>query len=141
MTTTEHGGSPVTQHASSVRTAAAAYEVSETVLREAITKQQLPAYRIGRAIRVNAVDLAEWFRGLTRVGSEDDLDLGGARSVPKVAHRWEVDVIPADLKAPLTLWRDGKYVAHLDPAGAEALASLLQARAADERLSAPGTTL
>jgi excisionase family DNA binding protein len=129
MTTTEHGGRPVRQHAFSVRTAADTYEVSETVLREAISKQQLPAYRIGRAIRVNAVDLAEWFRGLTRVGSEDDDDL--AQSTAKVAHRWEVDVLPADLKAPLTLWRDGKYVAHLDPAAAEALASLLLTRAAD----------
>jgi hypothetical protein len=52
-----------------------------------------------------------------------------------------VDVLAADLKAPLTLWRDGQYVAHLDPAGAEALASLLQTRVADERLSVPATTL
>jgi hypothetical protein len=139
MTTTEHGGRSVMQHASSVRTAAAAYEVSETVLREALSKQQLPAHRIGRAIRVNPVDLAAWFRGLARVGCEDDHDL--AQSTPKVAHTWEVDVLPAELKAPLTLWRDGQYVAHLDPAGAEALARLLQTRAADERLSVPGATL
>lgn len=56
----------------SVRTASAAYEISETVLREAINRQELPAYRVGRAIRVSAEDIEQWFRGLTRVGSEDD---------------------------------------------------------------------
>lgn len=62
----------MSQQAYSVRTAAAAYEISETYLRDAINKQQLPAYRIGRAIRISAEDLEQWFRGLTRVGSEDD---------------------------------------------------------------------
>jgi len=62
----------MTQKAYSVRSAATDYEVSETVLRDAINKQQLPAYRVGRAIRIAADDLEDWFRGLTRVGSEDD---------------------------------------------------------------------
>lgn len=56
----------------SVRTAAAELEVSETTIREAINKQVLPAYRVGRSIRVARGDLEEWFRGLVRVGSEDD---------------------------------------------------------------------
>lgn len=62
----------MSQKAYSVRSAAAAYEVSETVLRDEINRQRLAAYRVGRAIRIDADDLAEWFRSLTRVGSEDD---------------------------------------------------------------------
>lgn len=60
------------QRAYSVRSAAAAYDVSETTLREAINRRALKAYRVGRSIRVAADDLDEWFRGLTVVGSEDD---------------------------------------------------------------------
>jgi hypothetical protein len=48
---------------------------------------------------------------------------------PQVTHRWEVDVMPTQPEAPLTLWRDGDYVAHLESVGAEALASLLRTRA------------
>lgn len=62
----------MSQQAYSVRSAAGAYDVSETTLREAINRQELPAFRVGRAIRVDADDLKTWFRGLTRVGSEDD---------------------------------------------------------------------
>lgn len=58
--------------AASVRTAAQEYEVSETTIRDAINKQQLPAHRVGRAIRISRDDLKQWFEGLTRVGSEDD---------------------------------------------------------------------
>lgn len=60
------------QRAYSVRSAATAYEVSETTLREAINKKVLRAYRVGRSIRIGADDLEEWFHGLTVVGSEDD---------------------------------------------------------------------
>lgn len=60
------------QQAYTVRNAAAAYDVSETTLRDAINAQELPAYRLGRAIRIDADDLRSWFRSLTRVGSEDD---------------------------------------------------------------------
>lgn len=59
------------QKALSVRTAAAAYEVSESVLREAINKKTLAAYRVGRVIRIDADDLSDWFHNLTRVGEED----------------------------------------------------------------------
>lgn len=58
----------------SVRTAAADYDVSESTLREAINKEALPAYRVGRAIRIHADDLDQWFRSLVRVGSEEDRD-------------------------------------------------------------------
>lgn len=60
------------QRAYSVRTASAAYEVSETTLREAINRKALRAYRVGRSIRIGVDDLEEWFHGLTVVGTEDD---------------------------------------------------------------------
>ena len=56
----------------SVKNAAAMTDLSETTIREAIDKEALPAYRVGRAIRVSVDDLKQWFAGLTRVGSEDD---------------------------------------------------------------------
>lgn len=55
-----------------IKTAAAMTDLSETTVREAINKQQLPAYRVGRVIRVKVSDIEEWVSGLTRVGSEDD---------------------------------------------------------------------
>lgn len=56
----------------SVKTAAAMTDLSETTIREAIAKDELPAYRVGRAIRVRVADLENWLAGLVRVGSEDD---------------------------------------------------------------------
>lgn len=56
----------------SVRTAAQMTEISETTIREAINKQSLPAFRVGRTIRIQATDLQGWIDGLVRVGSEDD---------------------------------------------------------------------
>lgn len=53
-----------------VKTAAAMTDLSETTIRDAINAQQLPAYRVGRAIRVRVVDLEDWVRSLTRVGQE-----------------------------------------------------------------------
>lgn len=56
----------------SVKTAAAMTDLSETTIREAIGHNELPAYRVGRAIRVLVSDLEQWLAGLVRVGSEDD---------------------------------------------------------------------
>lgn len=56
----------------SVKSAAAELDVSTDVIYEAVHKQKLPAYRVGRAIRIEKDDLMEWFRSLVRVGSEDD---------------------------------------------------------------------
>lgn len=56
----------------SVKSAAAELDVSKDVIYEAIHKQKLPAYRVGRAIRIEKGDLLDWFRSLVRVGSEDD---------------------------------------------------------------------
>jgi excisionase family DNA binding protein len=60
------------QLAVSVKTAAAMTDLSETTIREAIDAQHLPAYRVGRAIRVTVADLEQWLAGLIRVGSKDD---------------------------------------------------------------------
>lgn len=60
------------QLAVSVKTAAAMTDLSETTIREAIDRQDLPAYRVGRAIRVMVDDLKQWMAGMTRVGSEAD---------------------------------------------------------------------
>lgn len=57
----------------SVKTAAAATDVSETTIRDAINKQVLPAYRVGRAVRIRVADLEAWVDSLPRVGSEEDV--------------------------------------------------------------------
>ena len=62
----------MTALAVSVRTAAQLTEISETTIREAINKQKLPAYRVGRSIRIRTADLDQWLGALVRVGSEDD---------------------------------------------------------------------
>lgn len=56
----------------SVKTAASMCEVSEDVIRGAINKQQLPAVRVGRVIRIKPADVEAWADSLVRVGSEDD---------------------------------------------------------------------
>lgn len=56
----------------SVRTAATMTEISETTIRDAINKQALPAFRVGRQIRIKVTDLDSWLDSLVRVGSEDD---------------------------------------------------------------------
>ena len=60
------------QIAVSVKTAAALTDLSEATIREAINKQRLPAYRVGRSPRVLMADLEAWLTSLVRVGSEDD---------------------------------------------------------------------
>lgn len=59
--------------AASVKTAAARVELSETTIREAIDRGDLPAYRVGRAIRIDVEDLRNWLKSRTRVGSPDDI--------------------------------------------------------------------
>ncbi|MCW2763623.1 MAG: Helix-turn-helix domain [Marmoricola sp.] len=58
----------------SVRTASQLTEISETTIRDAINKQKLPAYRVGRNIRIKASDLEAWVESLIRVGSDEDLE-------------------------------------------------------------------
>lgn len=60
------------QLAVSVKTAAATTDLSESTIREAIDSQALPAYRIGRSIRIAVEDLKQWLTSRPRVGSEDD---------------------------------------------------------------------
>lgn len=55
-----------------VKTAAAMTDLSETTIRDAIDRQVLPAYRVGRSIRIKVTDLEAWVDALVRVGSEDD---------------------------------------------------------------------
>jgi excisionase family DNA binding protein len=43
----------------SVKTAAAVLAVSEKVLRAEITRGRLPAYRVGRLVRIKIVDLEQ----------------------------------------------------------------------------------
>lgn len=61
-----------TQIAVAIKTAAAMTDLSEHSIREAINKQHLPAYRVGRAIRIRVADLESWVSGLIRVGGEDE---------------------------------------------------------------------
>lgn len=60
------------QIAVSVRTAADLTDISETTIRAAINEQKLPAFRVGRSIRIKVADLDAWVDRLVRVGSEDD---------------------------------------------------------------------
>lgn len=64
----------MTQLAYTVRNAAALLDVSESSIREAINKQALRAFRVGRGIRIDHDDLMGWFHGLTVVGSEQDIE-------------------------------------------------------------------
>ncbi len=56
----------------SIRTAAQLTDISESTIRDAINKQALPAYRVGRSIKILTTDLEQWLTGLVRVGSEED---------------------------------------------------------------------
>lgn len=60
----------MTSMAVSIRNAAQITDISETTLRDAINKQELPAHRVGRAIRIRVADLDDWLAGLPRVGDE-----------------------------------------------------------------------
>lgn len=60
------------QIAVAIKTAAAMTDLSEYSIRDAINKQQLPAYRVGRAIRIKVADLESWVSGLVRVGGDDE---------------------------------------------------------------------
>lgn len=62
----------MTALAVSIKTASQMTDISETTIRDAINKQHLPAFRVGRSIRVKVTDLEQWLTTLTRVGSEDD---------------------------------------------------------------------
>ena len=62
----------MTTLAVSIKNASQMTDISETTLRDAINKQQLPAFRVGRSIRVRVTDLDQWLSTLTRVGSVDD---------------------------------------------------------------------
>lgn len=57
----------------SVKAAAQIVELDQTTIRAAINKQHLPAYRVGRAIRIERADLIAWLRAMPRVGSDDDI--------------------------------------------------------------------
>lgn len=57
----------------SIKSAAAELELSEDTIRKAVNEQKIPAYRVGRSIRIEKADLMDWFRSLVRVGSEGDL--------------------------------------------------------------------
>ena len=56
----------------SVRTAADMLDISDSTIRLAIDKQQLPAFRVGRMVRIYVEDLKAWTETLVKVGSEDD---------------------------------------------------------------------
>ena len=62
----------MTALAVSVKTAAAMVDVSESTIREAIDKKRLPAFRVGRAIRIHVSELEAWTKSLVVVGSEED---------------------------------------------------------------------
>lgn len=62
----------MTALAVSVKTAAAMCELSESTVREAIDKGRLPAFRVGRAIRIHVTELETWTKSLVVVGSEED---------------------------------------------------------------------
>ena len=55
-----------------VKTAAGLIDVSPDTIRQAVNKGTLPAFRVGRTIRIFTADLEEWCRNQTVVGSEDD---------------------------------------------------------------------
>jgi hypothetical protein len=52
------------RHAVSVKAAADLYEVSQDTIYKAINTRALPAKKVGRALRVNVMDLRTWFDSL-----------------------------------------------------------------------------
>lgn len=56
----------------SVKTAAALMDCSEQTIRDAINADKLPAFRLGRAIRIKVAELDAWADRQVRVNSEDD---------------------------------------------------------------------
>lgn len=48
----------------SIRTAADMLDLSEWTIREAVSRGQLPARKVGRVLRIEVADLTEWFRSL-----------------------------------------------------------------------------
>lgn len=62
----------MTNLALSVKSAAAEVDSAEGLIRTAINKGELPAYRVGRFIRIDRDDLREWLRSRPRVGSDED---------------------------------------------------------------------
>lgn len=62
----------MTSIALTIRNAATQTDISETTIRTAINKQELPAHRVGRSIRILRRDLEEWLSNLPRVGAEDE---------------------------------------------------------------------
>lgn len=53
-----------------VREAAGMVRLSETEIRSAINRLELPAVRRGRAIRITTDDLRAWIAGLPKVGAD-----------------------------------------------------------------------
>lgn len=53
----------------SIKTAAERVELSQDSIRTAINKQQLPAKRVGRVLRIRVTDLEAWFDGLDDSGA------------------------------------------------------------------------
>lgn len=52
----------------SVKTVAAETELSETTVRDAINKRELPAFYVGRMIRVLPADVTAWLQTQRKVG-------------------------------------------------------------------------
>lgn len=61
----------MTSVALSVKTAAAETDLAEGAIREAINRGELPAYRVGRFIRIDRDELRDWLHSRPRVGAED----------------------------------------------------------------------
>lgn len=54
----------------SIKTAARLTDLDDSTIRAAVNAQDLPAYRVGRAIRIDKADLRDWLRSRPRVGEE-----------------------------------------------------------------------
>ena len=52
------------RQAMSIKSAAAAYDVSQDMIRKAVAARELPAKKVGRHIRISADALREWFGDL-----------------------------------------------------------------------------
>lgn len=92
-----------------------------------------------RRLVLTPEEAAETGSALTKASRKAQRVVAGDVPTPRVHHQWEVDVMPSEPAAPLVLWRDGQYVAHLDVAAAEALASILRMRS-EEVSAATATT-
>ncbi len=70
----------MTARARSIKSAAADYDLSPDMIRKAIAARELPAKKVGNAIRIDVDDLDAWFKALPDASPSVEEVLGSERA-------------------------------------------------------------